>query len=71
MLCGKDPGCPTTETKLKIKCRMECGWVKAKNPLENPGSLVGDPLKIPGKIFYFAFGHPDANQMASFSPDCV
>ena len=36
VLCGKQPGFPTTETKFRIKRRMECGWAKAKSPLENP-----------------------------------
>ena len=53
MSCGKKPGFPTTETNFKEKRRMECGWVKVKNPLENPGNLAEDPLKIPGKIFHF------------------
>ena len=37
---------------------MECGWVKTKNPLENPGNLAEDPQKFPEKIFHFAVGHP-------------
>jgi len=59
VLCGKQPGFPTTETKVEIKRRMECGWVKAKSPLEKPGNLAENPLKIPGKMFHFAVGHPD------------
>jgi len=38
---------------------MECGWVKAINPLENLGNLAENPLKIPGDIFHFVVGHPD------------
>jgi len=45
VLCGEKPGFPTTETKFKVKRRMECGWVKAKTPLENPGNLAEDSLK--------------------------
>ena len=58
MLCGKQPGCPTTETKFKGKHRMEFGCVKAKYSLENPGNLAENLLKIPGKIFHCAVGHP-------------
>ena len=57
MFCGKPPGFPTKETIFKVKHRMECEWVKAKVPLENPGSLAENPLKIPRKIFPFAVGH--------------
>jgi len=35
-MCGKQPGVAATETKFKVKRRMECGWLKAKIPLENP-----------------------------------
>jgi len=59
VLCGKLPGFPTSEAKFKVKRRMECGWVKAINPLENLGNLAENPLKIPGDIFHFVVGHPD------------
>ena len=58
MLSGKHPGFPITETNFKVKLRIEYGWVKAKGPLENPGTLAENPLKIPGKLFHFAFSHP-------------
>ena len=36
VLCRKQPGFPTTEAKFRVKRRMECGWVKAKESPKNP-----------------------------------
>ena len=39
MMCGKQTGSPTLETKFRVKYIMEFGWVSAKNPQENPGNF--------------------------------
>ena len=50
--------CCVEGKKLKVKRKIGYGWVKEKRSLEIPGYLAEDPLKIPGKIFYFSVGHP-------------